>query len=57
MSLKTCIALLATLGVASAQTSIVSLFIPDADPQPLAASIVGQVRTRTPLSAEIFKLK
>ncbi|KAJ5480679.1 hypothetical protein N7539_006573 [Penicillium diatomitis] len=42
MSFKSCIALLATVGVATAQSSVVSLFMPDTDPQPLAASIVGQ---------------
>ncbi|KAF3387586.1 hypothetical protein F1880_000729 [Penicillium rolfsii] len=42
MALKTCITVLATVGLATAQSSVVSLFIPDTDPQPLAASIVGQ---------------
>ncbi|KAJ5437899.1 uncharacterized protein N7458_008897 [Penicillium daleae] len=42
MALKTCIAILATVGFATAQTSVVSLFIPDTDPQPLAASLVAQ---------------
>jgi hypothetical protein len=54
MALKTCITVLATLGLATAQSSVVSLFIPDTDPQPLAASIVGQVRTSALL--EILKL-
>lgn len=55
MALKTCITILATLGLATAQSSVVSLFIPDSDPQPLAASIVGQV-CRTYALVEIFKL-
>ncbi|KAJ5647649.1 hypothetical protein N7490_004021 [Penicillium lividum] len=42
MSLKTCCLVLATVGLAAAQTSVVSLFIPFADPQPLAASIIGE---------------
>ncbi|OKP15211.1 hypothetical protein PENSUB_1425 [Penicillium subrubescens] len=42
MALRTCITVLAALGLATAQSSIVSLFIPDSDPQPLAASVVGQ---------------
>ncbi|KAJ5280691.1 hypothetical protein N7478_006063 [Penicillium angulare] len=33
---------LATVGFSSAENRIVSLFIPDADPQPLAVSIVGE---------------
>ncbi|EPS30520.1 hypothetical protein PDE_05471 [Penicillium oxalicum 114-2] len=36
------IAMLAAVGVATAQSSVVSLLIPDIDPQPLAASVVGQ---------------
>jgi hypothetical protein len=54
MVLKTCVTFLATLGLATAQSSVVSLFIPDTDPQPLAASIVGQVRTYA--LVEILKL-
>ncbi|KAJ5389733.1 uncharacterized protein N7496_000801 [Penicillium cataractarum] len=42
MALKTCITVLATLGLATAQTSVVSIFIPDIDSQPLAASIVAE---------------
>ncbi|KAJ5532969.1 hypothetical protein N7513_000684 [Penicillium frequentans] len=42
MSLKTCSLLLATVGLAAAQSSVVSLFIPFADPQPLVASIMGE---------------
>lgn len=33
------------LGVAAAQSSVVSMFIPDTDLQPLVASIMGQVCT------------
>ena len=44
MSFKMYIAMLAAVGVATAQSSVVSLLIPDIDPQPLAASVVGQVR-------------
>jgi hypothetical protein len=54
MAFKTCITVLATLGLATAQTSVVSLFIPDTDPQPLAASIVAEVRTYS--RVEIFEL-
>jgi hypothetical protein len=54
MALRTCITVLATLGLATAQSSIVSLFIPDSDPQPLAASVVGQVSTYA--LVEILKL-
>ncbi|KAJ5949347.1 hypothetical protein N7454_000931 [Penicillium verhagenii] len=42
MSIKTCSIILATVGLVAAQTSVVSMFIPFADPQPLAASIVGE---------------
>ncbi|KAJ5777646.1 hypothetical protein N7520_000892 [Penicillium odoratum] len=42
MSLETCTIFLATVGLVAAQTSVVSMFIPFADPQSLAASIVGQ---------------
>ncbi|KAJ6017273.1 GPI anchored protein [Penicillium sp. IBT 35674x] len=42
MSLKTCSLLLATVGLAAAQSSVVSLFIPFADPQPLVASVMGE---------------
>ncbi|KAJ5935045.1 hypothetical protein N7466_004592 [Penicillium verhagenii] len=42
MSIRTCSILLATVGLVAAQTSVVSMFIPFADPQPLAASIVGK---------------
>lgn len=45
MSLKICGLVLATVGFAAAQSSVVSLFIPFADPQPLVASIMGEVRT------------
>ncbi|KAJ5908753.1 hypothetical protein N7495_001435 [Penicillium taxi] len=41
MILKT-LAILATLGLATAQTSVVSLFIYDIDPQPLVASIIAE---------------
>ena len=34
---------LGLLGLASAQSSVVSVFIPDTDPQPLVASIIGNV--------------
>ena len=37
--------LLASLGLAAAQTSTVSLFFFDTDPQALVGSIVGEVRT------------
>lgn len=56
MALKTCIAILATVGFATAQTSVVSLFIPDTDPQPLAASLVAQVRTPWWRSSNSIKL-
>lgn len=38
------LAILATLGLATAQTSVVSVFLPDTDPQPIVASIAGEVR-------------
>ncbi|KAL1886455.1 hypothetical protein Plec18167_000386 [Paecilomyces lecythidis] len=41
MSAKTFITSLAMLGLASAQSSVISAFIPDTDPQPLVASIIG----------------
>lgn len=43
MSLRTFVAL-ATLGLATAQTSVVSLFIFNTDPQPLVGSIIAEVR-------------
>jgi hypothetical protein len=42
MSLRTFVTL-ATLGLATAQTSVVSLFIFDTDPQPLVGSIIAEV--------------
>ncbi|KAJ5659903.1 hypothetical protein N7507_006354 [Penicillium longicatenatum] len=50
MSLKTCSLVLATVGLVAAQTSVVSLFIPFADPQPLAASILGESASTTTYS-------
>lgn len=44
MALKSWLTL-ATLGLAAAQTSVVSLFIFDADPQSLVGSVVAAVRT------------
>ncbi|GAD95340.1 GPI anchored protein, putative [Paecilomyces variotii No. 5] len=42
MSVKTFItSSLAIIGLASAQSSVISAFIPDTDPQPLVASIMG----------------
>ncbi|KAJ9293400.1 hypothetical protein DTO271G3_7896 [Paecilomyces variotii] len=41
MAAKTFITGLAMLGLASAQSSVISVFIPDTDPQPLVASIIG----------------
>ncbi|KAJ5150834.1 uncharacterized protein N7482_010086, partial [Penicillium canariense] len=42
MALKSCITVLAISGLVTANSSVVSLFIPGADPQPLAASIVKE---------------
>ncbi|KAJ9251736.1 hypothetical protein DTO207G8_5190 [Paecilomyces variotii] len=41
MAAKTFVTSLAMLGLASAQSSVISVFIPDTDPQPLVASIIG----------------
>ncbi|PWY74278.1 hypothetical protein BO70DRAFT_103877 [Aspergillus heteromorphus CBS 117.55] len=41
---------LASVGLVSAQTSVVSMFIYDADPQPLDASIIGNDATATTYS-------
>lgn len=43
MAAKTFVTSLAMLGLASAQSSVISVFIPDTDPQPLVASIIGNV--------------
>ncbi|PYH94296.1 hypothetical protein BO71DRAFT_353573 [Aspergillus ellipticus CBS 707.79] len=47
---RTFLLALATAGLVSAQSTVVSMFILDADPQPLAASIIGNDATATTYS-------
>lgn len=55
MGFKTLLTL-ATLGLAAAQTSVVSLFIFDADPQSLVGSVVAAVRHYPPSSILHFSI-
>lgn len=49
MHIQSLLSLSAILGAAAAQTTTVSLVLPDLDSQPLVASVVGAVRGLIPV--------